>query len=135
MSEEINTEKTEDESEVQELNYDVIIKNNQQKTVFLNVFEIEVTDKETGVMTPLIYTRYHNESSVVPGIPEALPAKYSTSDLNGNSEVYTPEDNYNMLLSIETSINQYVELNNEKLKQGALALANAEDNTKNDNEN
>jgi len=108
MSEETNTEKTEDESEVQELNYDVIIKNNQQKTVFLNVFEIEVTDKETGVMTPLIYTRYHNESSVVPGIPEALPAKYSTSDLNGNSEVYTPEDNYNMLLSIETSINQYV---------------------------
>ena len=133
MSEEINTEKTEDVSEDQELNYDVIIKNNQQKTVFLNIFEIEVTDKETGVMTPLMYTRYHNESSVVPGIPEALPAKYSTADPNGNSIIYTPEDNYNMLLSIEKSINQYVELNNEKLKQGALELAKAEDSTKDEN--
>jgi hypothetical protein len=137
MSEENDTQQeVENPVEEPQVKYDVNIKSNTQKTVFINVFELEMKPRIDGAEPLyLIYTRYHNESSAVPGIPEALPTSFSIADSNGNSVTYTPETNYDLLYAIETSINKYVETNNEKLKQGALELAKVEDSAKDENEN
>lgn len=135
MTQETNTDTdtdTDTNTEVEEeikSKYKVDLISNQKKTSFLNIFVLGVKKEEDENDKRIIYIQYHDESKVVPGIPEKDPSSFSTCDMKGTPIPLDPANNKedkDLLMQIEKTVMEYNKVTKEKLEEGALKIQDKE---------